>query len=814
MLLAFLTIFFSATAFLAYEILIMRILSILNWSHYAYMVVSLAMLGLGFSGVALVLFPKFFNRWRNTIILVGCFLFSFSIPLTFYLNQKLPLNFLYLLWDWHQFVYLGISYFLYGIPFLVVSLLLAIFFLQYPQKSGQVYAVNLIGSGCGVFFALILMYIVAPKNYLVLCAIMAACAGLFWGLHYLEGIKKILVLIFFIISLLIHCYLTPSSLIGYVSEYKGLVQLLRLPSTKIINKLYSPLGLVHIISGKTIRLAPGLSINFEDKLPPQKALTIDAGSPSAVIDTSQDLENLKFFDELIYSAGYQLIKNPRVLIIGAGGGSDVLLAGYHKSSSITVLEMNPQVIEAVNPVGKEFSNGVSQKRNSVLQNLYQDPKIKIIIKEARGYLGETKEKFDLIQLNPAGTLAASSAGVYAQNEDYLNTLQSYQLFYKRLNPSGIFMISRWMKTPARDGIKLFATGFEVLKNAKADYPQKQLALIRNWDIITLLVKKTPFTKSELELLKEFCQAHNFDICYLPGIEKNKVNRFHKLAQPIYYEAAKSIIDPQQQSAFFASYPFSVEPASDDKPYFSNFVRWRAIPHLIKTLGREWLPFAEYGYLALLVTFIQALLIGGLVILLPLRLLRKRSKISFIHFKSRTWFYFIALGFSYMLLEMALIQKFILFLHHPIYSASIVIASFLLLSGCGSLLSKRLLAKKIRCQSIPFVAILLLGLFYSFNLDLIFSRLAWANIYLRIIFSFLIIAPLAFFMGIPFAFGMQKIAVTGEENTGRAWGYNGFFSVIGSIATPILAGILGFKIVGVIGCLGYFTALTIWLRKWR
>jgi len=803
MLLTFLTILLTAASFLAYEILIMRILSILNWSHYAYMVVSLAMLGLGFSGVLLVIFPKFFKHWRNTIILVGCFLFSFSIPMAFYLNQKLPLNFLYLLWDWRQLIYLGISYLLYGVPFLIASCLLAVFFLCYPQKSGQVYAINLLGSGCGVIIALLLMCLIPPQQYLTACAIMAACAGLFWGMNYLKGVKRMALILFFIISLFILSWLNPSPLINYVSQYKGLPGLLRLPETRITNTLYSPLGLINTLKGKIIRLAPGLSINFKGKLPSQEALTIDAGSPSPIINSSKNIESLSFFDELIYSAGYQLIKNPNVLLIGVGGGSDILLAQYYRSSSITALEMNPQVIKAVNQV-----------KSPLLQKNFDDPRVNLLTKEARGYLEETKDKFDLIQLNPSGSLASSCAGVYAQNEDYLNTLESYKLFYDRLSSQGLFMVSRWMKTPARDGIKLFATGFQVLKNSGESFPEKQLALIRNWDIITLLVKKNPFTKAELEILREFCNRNNFDISYLPGVRINEINRFNKLPEAIYYESAKSIIESGEKNGFFATYSFKVSPATDDKPYFSNFFRWKALGHLIKTLGSEWIPFTEYGYLILLATFAQALIAGGLLILLPLGLLLKRRKISLLHFKPHTWFYFIALGFSYMLLEMALIQKFILFLHHPIYSVSIVITSFLLGSGLGSFLSKRLLTKGIKYQIIPFVGILLIGLFYSFNLDRIFSYLLWADIYWRIALSFLIIAPLAFFMGMPFAFGMQKIAVTGEENTGRAWGYNGFFSVMASIAAPILAGILGFKTVGLIGSLGYLAALTIWLRKWR
>jgi predicted membrane-bound spermidine synthase len=164
--------------------------------------------------------------------------------------------------------------------------------------------------------------------------------------------------------------------------------------------------------------------------------------------------------------------------------------------------------------------------------------------------------------------------------------------------------------------------------------------------------------------------------------------------------------------------------------------------------------------------------------------------------------------------MALIQKFILFLHHPIYSLSAIIASFLLVSGIGSLFSKRCLQKSVGYQIIPFIAIPIIGILYAFSLDWLFAQFGWSPLYLRLWVAFFIIAPLAFFMGMPFPFGMQRITETGEKNTGGAWGYNGFFSVMGTVVTPILAGILGFKIVGVLGCLGYVIALTVWVRKWQ
>jgi len=801
MLFSFATIFFTACALLSYEIFLMRLLSITSWSHYAYMVVSLAMLGVALSGVSLVLFPNFFKRWREKIILTGCFVFSVTIPLTFYINQRLRLNYLYLLWDWRQFIYLGIHYLLYSIPFVIGSMILALFFRHYTKNSGQVYAANLLGSSIGVLMAVGVMCIIPPEYYLAVSATAAALAGLFWGMRSSSGFKRTSILILFLAVVCIHCYFSPSSLTRSVSEYKGLSWLLRLQNTKVVHKLYSPLGLIHVVKGKSIRLAHGLSINFKGDIPPQKALVIDADSPSPLYDFRGDFNDFQFLDCEIYSAPYKLIKNPKVLIIGVRGGNDVLLAKSYQSRSIILLEMNPKVIRAI-----KDTSGISFK------HIYQTPDVKVITKEARGYLEQTKEKVDLIQLNPGGSFVASGSGVYAQNEDYLNTVEAYQLFYQRLSSQGILMASTWMKTPARDGVKLFATGFEALKESGVEQPEKNLALIRTWDIVMLLMKKTPFTTYELETLKDFCSMRNFDICYVLGISQNEVNQFNKLSQPVYYHAAKNIINPLTRAKFYAEYVFRVNPATDDKPYFSNFFRWAALPHLIKTLGREWLPFAEHGYLVLLATFIQATILGVLFILVPLGILLRKNRNFISFFSSSVWLYFVALGFSYMLLEMALIQKFILFLHHPIYSSSVVIASFLLLSGIGSLLSKNFLQKNIRYQIIPFIAVICIGIFYSFSLDFIFSKFIWAHIYLRLLISFFLIAPLAFFMGMPFPFGMQKVVITGERNTGAAWGYNGFSSVVSTVAAPILAGMLGFRAVGIIGCLCYLTAMGIWIKN--
>ena len=276
MLIAFLTLFLAAATFLVYEILLMKILSLVGWSHYAYMVVSLSMLGLGFSGVMLGLFHNFFLKYRNLFILAGGFAFSLLLPLTFYVNQRLPLNYLYLMWDWRQFIYIGLSYFLYGLPFFLISTILAIFFLKYPEKTNQVYAVNLLGSGFGIFCGIAIMYLAPAELYIFIGSFFSALMSLCWGLNYKGLKKKAAVVAAFAVIILINSLLIPSCLMPYISEYKGLPALLRLPGTEIVDRYYSPMGMLHVLEGDKIRIVSGLSITHRQMPPPQICLATKA----------------------------------------------------------------------------------------------------------------------------------------------------------------------------------------------------------------------------------------------------------------------------------------------------------------------------------------------------------------------------------------------------------------------------------------------------------------------------------------------------------------------------------------------------------
>ncbi|MCM8829985.1 MAG: hypothetical protein NC824_03185, partial [Candidatus Omnitrophica bacterium] len=346
MLIPFLTIFFVSSALLSYEILLMRLLAIINWGHYAYMVVSISMLGLGFSGVLLVFGSEFFKRYRNFLILTGCFLFSVSVPVCFYLSSNLPLNYLYLIWDIRQFLYIMGQFFLYSIPFLIASTILALFFTCFGDRTGKIYAFNLAGSGAGVVTALVIMYLVPPERYLSFPSIFGLIAGGLWSVYILtrkwwKVISICLVLLLIPSSILF----SPDTLLPYMCQYKGLPGLLRLPDTRITHTYYSPLGIIHTCQGKHIRITAGLSLNFTGKVPGGQALTVDGGAPMPIYNII-DPEDMEFLDWTIFSSAYHLSKDPSTLIIGVGGGRDILLAMYHKSRAVRVLEIDPEIVQA------------------------------------------------------------------------------------------------------------------------------------------------------------------------------------------------------------------------------------------------------------------------------------------------------------------------------------------------------------------------------------------------------------------------------------------------------------------------------------
>jgi hypothetical protein len=339
-------------------------------------------------------------------------------------------------------------------------------------------------------------------------------------------------------------------------------------------------------------------------------------------------------------------------------------------------------------------------------------------------------------------------------------------------------------------------------------PEQQLAVIRSWNTSTLLVKNGAFTPDDATSIKDFARARSFDTAWFPGIEASDVNRFNLLDEPYLYEGTNELLG-EQADEYTERYKFYIKPATDNRPYFFHFFKWATLPEVIALRKVGGAGLIEWGYLILIATLLQAIVAGLVLILLPL------SRVS------RNWpagtgprmgSYFLLLGFAFLFIEMAFIQKFILFLSHPLYSVAVVLSGFLVFAGIGSAWSDRITQKLKGIDRSPVAiavgGIALLSLLYVFLLPPLFQRFIGYSDLAKIGMSIALIAPLAVGMGIPFPLGLKRIAETAPDFIPWAWGINGFASVMSAVLATLLAIEFGFVFVIVLALILYVIAASI------
>jgi hypothetical protein len=377
-------------------------------------------------------------------------------------------------------------------------------------------------------------------------------------------------------------------------------------------------------------------------------------------------------------------------------------------------------------------------------------------------------------------------------------------FLEKLEPGGILSITRWVKTPARDGIRVLSTVAEALERIGIPDPSPNIVMIRSWSTSTLLARKSPFSSSQIKKVLEFTQQRSFDVCWYAGIKPEEVNRFHILPQPYFYQAAKEILSPDREK-FYRDYLFDVSPTTDDSPYFFHFFKWKSLPYLLETLGRQWIPFLEWGYIILVATLIQAVVASIAFIVVPLFLLREKSFSQNKLNKLKVFLYFLCLGISYMFLEISFIQRFVLFLHYPVYTVAVVITGFLIFSGLGSGFSSRFILHKRLGITLAFTGIAALTVIYLLSLRGFFLVLIAFPDWMKIVISLGFISPLAFFMGMMFPLGLSGVSEKSPPLVPWAWGINGCASVISAVLATVLAVSWGFTLVGILAILLYTLA---------
>ena len=480
--------------------------------------------------------------------------------------------------------------------------------------------------------------------------------------------------------------------------------------------------------------------------------------------------------------------------LGAGGGADVLLALYHGAGAIDAVELNPQVVALV---ARDFADYAG--------NPYAAHGVRVHTAEARRFVARSAESYDVIQVALLDSFNASAAGVHALNESNLYTVEALEAFLAQLAPDGYLAITRWIKLPPRDALKLFATAVAALEGRGVARPAERLALIRSWKTATLLVKNGSMSATDIASITRFAEARGFDLAYAPGIQRSQVNRYNILERPYLFDGARALLG-EDRGAFITDYKFDIAPATDDRPYFFHFFKWRPVPELLALGGRSGLPLVEWGYVVLIATLAQAALISAGLILLPLAVRRRQSPARG---RARVFAYFLALGLGFLFIEMAFIQRMTLFLGHPLYAVAVVLGAFLVFAGLGSGYAARFAEHEAARARPPMAlaagAVALLAVLTLVLLPPLFDILQAAPASARIAVAIALIAPLAFCMGLPFPLGLARLAAYAPEWVPWAWGINGCASVLSAVLATLLAIHFGFTVVVGLAALLYALA---------
>jgi len=769
------TLFFISAGSLAFQVTLTRIFSLAQWYHFAFMAISLALLGIGASGSFLYIAPP---SWKERLAkLIPWFgpAFSASVLLSYLAANYIPFDSYRIAWEPIQYFYL-LAYFLsISLPFFWSGLSVGLSLATFPARSATLYAASLGGSALGCILPLATLPAVGGEGSVALCALI----GMLAWLGSLGGLRKIPASLLGIL-LIVLAFNPPPFLEIKLSPYKELSQTLHQREAKLLLRRWNAFSRIDVVDAPTIHSAPGLSLSFQGKLPPQKAIFIDGSDPTPVTPVA----NLEFLDYTPSALPHLLRPQAKVLILESRGGFEVLTALKLGASHVTAVEGNPLVIWAVQDFLGEFSGGI-----------YRNPAVKVVNVEGRSFLKSTDEKFDLIILSLADSRRVITSGAYSLSENYLYTLEAFEDYLNHLTDNGILAIHRWFQVPPSESLKVGALAVKALKKAGAVNPSSHLIALRSWSTVLVLVGKRPFTSDEIEKVKAFCRG-KFDLVYYQGMREEEANVYNVLPEPYHYRAFVALL--KDEDKFTKAYPFDISPPTDDRPFFFHFFRWVQTPYILRMMGKVWLPFGGSGYLVLLILLGIAAFSALAFIIFPLRFAPAPGGIP-----TRAWAgvlaYFGLLGIGYIVVEVPLIQKLILFLDRPIYAFSIVVASLLVSSGVGSLLSGR------APWGLSLLAVSALALVYPWVIGKVFPGFMGLPLALRITLAGLILAPLGLLMGIPFPRGIRETGKNWPHLIPWAWGVNGALSVVGSISAAMLALSFGFRWALTAGSLAYLGA---------
>ena len=743
-----LSVFLITLSGLILEVGLTRIYSASIWYHFAFVAISVALLGWGLGGFTVHLWKQVKPVSMNAASLVTL-LYAAAIPLCLWLlvrypfeMDRLPLYFLAPL-----------------LPFFLAGMALSIIFDLHRKESSSLYFYDLVGAALGAVLVTLLLHIFGGEAALLVGAIAPAVAALLISLSPATGNAKAsaptsrIIRGVAVIAVLLTAGAAFSAVkFGAFRVKPGTTKAMRnqmdaSPGSKIVQTGWNAYSRIDCVEG----------------LPDSFArLYIDSDAWTGIRGWDGKLESVQDMKGSYRALPFRLTPNAETMIIGPGGGPDVVAALASGSRKVTAVEMNPLMLKFVRSYGARAGN------------LYDRPDVETVLSEGRNFISRTDRSFDIILLGFVDSWASVASGGLSLSENYLYTTEAMRAYYDHLSDNGIVVVLRWeMDIPrlvsnavATLGASEAAKRIVVLMEKQAapnDYPQ-----------MLFMLRKRPFTDAELkEISQNWTQANPV---IMPG----------GTAPPLI---ADVLAGRKTLEQYDAASPRYVSAVWDDSPFYFAIDRPFRMPGTIAERLLKWLLAPSVGLLVLFA------LLG-----MPKRKATKdedgkRSVGAY----AGSLLYFAALGFGFIAVELALLQNLTLLVGHPIYSLSVLLFTLLAFGGLGSALSVRF-PMWLAC-----VAVAVIGALEALALPRLVPALLWLPLWGRIAVAIALIAPLGLAMGMPFPAGLRR---TGDGSLAAPpfyWGLNGIMSVIGSVTTVFVALIAGFQAAMLMGSACYLLA---------
>jgi hypothetical protein len=778
-------VFLVCLATLLYELLLTRVFSVTMWYHFAFMAVSIAMFGMTVGALLVYLRAEWFPAEKIDVQLSFVSLaFAATLVPSFLAHLVIPFA--------PQISILGfysvaLTYGLIAIPFTLSGVVVSLALTRFSKNVGSLYAADLTGAAAAcLVFVHLLRLTDAPTAVVAAAALAGLAPFCFTELRSGATVRAFAAALEGLLVIWVG-YGTwrswradPLVRVSYVKE--------SIEPTPIYEK-WNAFSRVAVFGDPSKPIAPAgvaMSTTFIPRRPLRQLLmNIDGTAATWITEFGGNKEDLDFLRYDMVNTAHRLRPGSKVLVVGVGGGRDVLSALAFDQREVTGVEINDDILSALEGRFGDFAGHLERR-----------PAVRIVNDEARSWLARSRERFDVVQVSMIDTWAATAAGAFTFTESSLYTVEAWKVFLEHLTPTGVVTFSRWYfeKFPG-EAYRLLGLAAEALRRQGVAEPRRHLVMLKYrhpvavTGVATLLCSLQPFSDADIANVRALANELKFDLLLTPA----------DAATPVFSGLV------EKQSPFLASSPLDLSPPTDDRPFFFHTLRLRSL--LRSSLYEQGVTSFNAKAIVILGTLLAvSVMFTLLCIILPLALGARRVPLQ----ESRGLLvFFAAIGVGFMLVELSQMMRLNVFLGHPTYGFSVTLFSLLASSGLGSLTTPSLRGR----ISPRGRLLLLLGAIAAFGFvtPIAIRTFAAAPTPARIAAAIAMLGPMGFFMGMAFPLGLELAAERSDALTPWLWGINGATSVCASVLALAIALTWGISVVFWCGFTCYVVALGAYAR---